>query len=239
MKKYIRMQFVAMLAVMMVVPGKTRSQEIDFSIGGDLVSSYVWRGSLLSSASVQPTISAGFAGFSLSAWGSIDITGGDYAGYKEVDFTASYSIAGLSLAVTDYWCSSERVYRYYHYGAHDTQHVFEGTVGYTLPITKFPLSLSWNTMFAGADYYKEGGDRAYSTYITASFPFSVKGVGLELSAGLTPWEGMYAEDFSVISIGLKAVKEIKITDSFSLPVFGQLITNPRTEDMYFVFGVSL
>ncbi|MCL1942860.1 MAG: hypothetical protein FWF54_04850 [Candidatus Azobacteroides sp.] len=223
----------------MLQKAQIHAQGVDFSIGGDIVSSYVWRGSLLSNASVQPAMGAYYKGFSLSAWGSVDVTGGDYGDYKEVDFTAAYETGGLSLAVTDYWCSAERTYNYFHYGAHDTQHFFEGTAGYTLPWDKFPLTLVWNMVFAGADYYSEGGGRSYSTYIEASYPFSIKTVDLELSMGLTPWEGMYAGDFAVVSIGLKAAGKIKITDSFSLPVFGRLLANPKTEDMFFVFGVKL
>lgn len=41
------------------------------------------------------------------------------------------------------------------------------------------------------------------------------------------------------SISLKASKEIKITDSFSLPVFTQVIAAPEHDDVFFVFGVSL
>ena len=44
------------------------------------------------------------------------------------------------------------------YGAHSTIHIFEATLGYDFG----PLALSWNTYFAGDDYTKENGDRAYS-----------------------------------------------------------------------------
>ena len=36
-----------------------------------------------------------------------------------------------------------------------------------------------------------------------------------------------------------ASKEIKVTDSFSLPVFGSVILNPNSQDLFFVFGFSL
>lgn len=215
------------------------AQSVDFSAGADLVSSYVWRGSYQTSASIQPAMGLQVGGFSLGAWGSVDIAGN---GSKEVDFTAAYSLGGVSLAITDYWWEGEDKFQYFMYDSHRTGHHFEATLGYTLPIEKFPLSLSWNTMFAGADYntWKEDGssDRSYSTYIEASYPFAINNIGLSASLGLTPWEGMYASDFSVVNIGLKASKSIQITDSFSLPVFGQVITNPRTEDIFFVFGVS-
>ena len=220
---------------MVLTIGTAKAQELDFTIGADLVSSYIWRGSYQTSTGVQPAMGLSVGGFSLSAWGSVPFEGIA----KEVDFTASYEIAGLSLAITDYWWAGEGVGKYFMYESRRTDHLFEATVEYTLPVEKFPLSLSVNTMFAGADYSKADGKRAYSTYISAAYPFSIKSVDLSASIGMTPSEGIYAEDFSVVSIGLKASKELKITDSFSLPVFGEIITNPRSEEVFFVFGVSL
>jgi len=213
-----------------------KAQGVDFSIGGDLVSSYVWRGAYSAGASIQPAMGMEVSGFSLSAWGSTDIYGG---GFKEVDFTVGYSLAGLSLAITDYWWAGEGSYKYFMYDSHKTAHHFEGTIGYTLPFEKFPLSLSWNTMFAGEDYSVNDDDRMYSTYISLSYPFNVKVIDLEASVGLTPWESIYADEFSVVSVGLKALKKIKITDGFSLPVFGQVLTNPRSEDIFFIFGIQI
>ena len=220
--------------MIVLISSAVKAQEVEFTLGADLVSSYVWRGAYQTSAAVQPAMGLSVSGFSLSAWGSIPFQGVA----KEVDFTAAYEIAGLSLAVTDYWWAGEGAYKYFMYENKRTAHLFEGTIGYTLPIEKFPLSISWNTMFAGDDYLANG-DRAYSTYITASYPFRIKTVDLGLSVGFTPWESIYADDFSVIHIGLKAAKEVKVTDSFSIPVSVEIIANPRSEDIFFVFGVSL
>ena len=221
--------------MMVLAISTVKAQEVDFTLGADIVSSYIWRGGYASSAAIQPEASLSVAGFSLSAWGSVPFQGIE----KEVDFTASYEIAGLSIALTDYWWVGEGADKYFMYESRRTGHLFEATVGYTLPVEKFPLSLSVNTMFAGADYFKADGKRAYSTYIFAAYPFSIKLIDLSASIGMTPSEGIYANDLSVVSIGLKASKELKITDSFSLPVFGEIITNPRSEEIFFVFGVSL
>jgi hypothetical protein len=63
---------------------------------------------------------------------------------------------------------------------------------------------------------------------------------LDAAIGLTPWETSFygANGFSVLNVSLKAAKEIKITDSFALPVFGQVVVNPRTEDAFLVIGIS-
>ena len=219
--------------IIVLATSVVKSQGVNFSLGADLVSSYVWSGAYQTSAAVQPTMGLSISGFSLSAWGSIPVMGEA----KEVDFTSAYKIAGFSLAITDYWWAGEGAYKYFMYESKRTAHLFEGTIGYTLPVEKFPLSISWNTMFAGGDYLADG-DRVYSSYAEVSLPFRIKTVDLGLSMGLTPWESIYAEDFSVIHIGLKATKELKITESFSVPISGEIITNPRSEDIFFVFGVS-
>lgn len=239
-------KLVYLLAVL-VWTGSVKAQDggLNFSVGADVVSSYVWRGAYQEKASFQPAASLSVGNFSLSAWASTAIMGS----HKEVDFTAGYSIGGLSLAITDYWWSGEGAFKYLNYGD-ETEHLWEGSLGYTLPTKSFPLSLSVNTMFAGADKkskyeeMKEGekDKNNFSTYIEASLPFTIKDVNLSASVGATTGKGLYAPEASgasVVNIGLKAGKEIKITDSFSLPVFGQIILNPHQEDIFFVFGFSL
>ena len=46
----------------------------------------------------------------------------------------------------------------------------------------------------------------------------------------------FLETFTEYPMG--AAKEIKITDSFSVPAFAKVTVNPRTEGAYFVFGLS-
>ncbi|SBW05217.1 TorF family putative porin [uncultured Dysgonomonas sp.] len=212
--------------------------EIEVDLGADLVSSYVWRGFKQAGASVQPGISASLAGFSLSAWGSTDLAS---EGKKEVDFTAAYEKSGFKVAVTDYWWDGEGANRYFS-SPNDgfNGHYLEATLGYTLP-EAFPLSLTWNTFLLGKGNKKENGDNSYSTYIELAYPFSVKGVDMGISAGFTPWESSVypTSGFKFTSIALSASKSIKINDSFSLPVFANIIANPAVEDIHFVFGISI
>lgn len=234
------MKHICYLVHLLIFPLSIQAQDekkdkISFDFCADLVSSYVWRGGYQTNAAVQPSMVLNVDGFSFSAWGSVPFSGTS----KEVDFTIGYKKSGFFVAITDYWWAGEEAYKYFTYDAHKTEHHFEASLGYTLPTGKFPLSLSWNTMFAGEDYYKSDAKRAYSTYIMAIYPFSVKNVQLEFEVGLTPWEGIYANSFSVVSIGLKATKELRITDNFSVPAFAQVLANPRSEDIFFVFGISL
>jgi hypothetical protein len=46
-------------------------------------------------------------------------------------------------------------------------------------------------------------------------------------------------DFNICNLGLSTTKEIKITDTFSLPLSGSIVLNPATEQFFLVAGISL
>ena len=78
----------------------------------------------------------------------------------------------------------------------------------------------------------------YSTYISLSYDAEVGGVALTPAIGINPWESQFDDEFSILDISLKASKEIKFTDSFSLPVFVQAIASPAKDRTYLVFGMT-
>lgn len=232
--------FLGLFSISSVVAQSTL--DIDAKLSGDLVSSYVWRGFKQAGASVQPSLSVGAKGFTLGAWASTDLAGN---GNKEVDFAASYAIGGLTVGVTDYWWDGEGAYHYFSYPDKETVnvgHQLEANLGYTLP-ESFPLTLSWNTFFLGRGNKKANGDNSFSTYIQASYPFSVKDVNMSIAAGFTPWESaVYGPDidgFKFTCIQLGASKEVKINDKFAIPVYANIIANPAREDIHFVFGITI
>lgn len=213
-------------------------KQFEIAPSADLVSSYVWRGVYQTGASVQPSINLSYAGFSLTAWGSTDFSSlSDPDKGKEFDLTIGYGIGGFSIGVTDYWWAGEG----HRYGDYSNSHFFEGTAGYKFG-ESFPLGITWSTMFAGGDK-KVDGDRRFSTYVEAAYDFSVLGVDVTPSIGVSPWTGMYHREgkdgFALCTIALKASKEIKITDSFSLPVFAQAIVAPNQDNVFLVFGLSI
>ena len=228
------------LLTMAVLPTTSMAQDkVETNIGADLVSGYIWRGQDLGNVSIQPSVSVSYKGFSLSGWGSVGI---DKEDTKEFDLTLGYSTGGFSVSVTDYWFNNGP--GYFHYGAHNTSHVFEAQIGYDFGV----LAVNWYTNFAGADH-KINGERAYSSYFSVAATFKLGGLNWMAEIGATPWENNFynynAEEtyngvsgFEVINISLGASKEIKITDSYSLPIFAQAAWNPATEGAYFVFGVS-
>lgn len=216
----------------LAMPFTTKAQDkVEASVGADLISSYIWRGQDLGGVSLQPSLGISYKGVSLSAWGSVGIENKDT---KEFDLTLGYATGGFSVSVTDYWFNSG--VGYFHYDAHNTAHVFEAQVGYDFGL----LSVKWYTNFAGADGVNKDGDRAYSSWVTLVAPFKLGGLEWTAEVGATPWATDFygANGFAVCDISLGASKEIKITDSFSLPLFAKATWNPRTEGAYFAVGIS-
>jgi len=224
---------------LMLLCGATaiEAQEVETTISGDIVSGYIWRGQDLGSAAIQPTLGVGYKGLSLSAWGSYGIV--DPADTKEFDLTLAYSIGGFNIGITDYWFNAgqDPQNRYFKYDAHGTNHVFEATIGYDFGLA----SLQWYTNVAGNDGLNKDGKRAYSSYVEANVPFKLAAVDWTATVGAVPFATDFygTNGFSVTNLALKATKDIKVTDTFSIPVFAQVAANPCSQKAYLVLGFTL
>ncbi len=231
------------LALAVAFPATISAQEkVESDIGLDLVSSYIWRGQDLGNVSVQPFLSVAYKGFSLSAWGSVGFEKSDT---KELDLTLGYETGGFSVSVTDYWFDGGPAY--FHYGTHNTSHTFEAQIGYDFG----PVAVNWYTNFAGNVGYRSDGKKAYASYAAVSAPFRLGGIDWTATVGVTPWENdfygggensTYSKEmiagFAVCEVGVQAQKEIRVTSSWQLPLFAQIVWNPSTEGAYFVAGLS-
>ena len=205
------MKKIVLLATGLVMSMTTFAQGIETTVSGDIVSNYIWRGQDLGNVSLQPTLGVGYKGLSLTAWGSVGLS--DASDTKEFDLTLAYTIGGLNIGVTDYWFNKgglDPKGRYFKYDAHGTNHVFEANIGYDFGFA----SIQWFTNFAGNDGINKDGKRAYSSYA-------------------------WTNSFAVTNVALKASKDIKVTDSFSIPIFAQVSANPCTQNAYLVLGLTL
>ena len=232
------MKKIVLMAMLMATGmSATAQDEVETTVAADVVSQYVWRGQDLGNVSLQPTLGIGYKGLSLSAWGSVGLADADDT--KEFDLTLAYTIGGLNIGITDYWFNAglDPDNRYFMYNAHSTNHVFEANIGYDFGVA----SIQWFTNFAGNDGENKNGKRAYSSYAEVAVPFKLATCDWTATAGVVPYYSTYysTTGFAVTNLSLRADKEIKITDSFSVPVFGQVVANPCTEKAYLVFGFTL
>jgi len=229
------MKKIVLIASALVASVAPLHAEIETSISADVVSEYVWRGAKCGDAAIQPTLAVSAAGVELSAWGSVGVA--NLFDTKELDLTLSYSIAGASVGITDYWFSAgtEPYGRYFKYKEDATNHVFEAFAGYDFGFA----SVSWYTNIAGNDF-KANGDRAFSSYCELAAPFSLGGLDWTATLGFVPMETpLYGTDgFAVTNISLTTGKSLDVTESFSIPVSAGLTFNPCSEMAYFVLGIS-
>lgn len=236
MKKVLRLYILT--ALLLIGAASTEAQEkVETTISSDFVNEYIWRGQKLGDVAVQPTLGVSYKGLSLTAWGSYGLTNPDDT--KEFDLTLGYTIGGLNIGITDYWFSTglDPEGRYFKYDAHGTNHVFEANIGYDFG----PVALQWYTNFAGNDGINKDGKRAYSSYVEATIPFSLASVDWTATAGAVPFAttSYGTSGFAVTNLLLRAAKDIRVSDSFSIPIFGQVVANPCSQKAYLVLGFTL
>ena len=187
--------------------------------------------------SLQPTLGIGYEGLSLTAWGNVGISNPNDT--KELDLTLGYTIGGFNIGITDYWTNDggDPEARYFKYDAHGTNHVFEANIGYDFGVA----SVQWFTNFAGNDGVNKDGKRAYSSYMEVNVPFKLSAIDWTATAGAVPYATDFygTSGFAVTNLSLRASKDIKVTDSFSIPIFGQFVGNPCSQKAYLVFGLTL
>ena len=208
---------------------------VEATVQADVVSQYIWRGQDLGDVSLQPTLGLAYKGLSLTAWGSVGLSDPDDT--KELDLTLAYKVGGLNIGVTDYWFNAPND-RYFCYAAHETSHVFEANIGYDFG----PVAVQWYTNFAGNDGVNKSGKRAYSSYFEVSAPFRLAGCDWTAAVGAVPYATTSysnANGFAVTNVSVRATKDVRITKTFSLPLFAGVTANPSTEKAYMVFGFTL
>ncbi len=214
------------------------AKKVEFSVNADVVSSYVWRGMYQSSFAVQPGIEMTVGNFTLGSWGSASFKEEET---RELDFYASIQAKAFSFGITDYFCTPS--WSDHSYFA-DHSHVLEANLGWDFAecCEKFAMTISANINFLNDKKINDEGEEkeAFSTYIELGYPVESKYVNWDFTLGACVNEsGFYGVDkFGVINIGVKASKDIEITDKFKLPLFAQMILNPRTERAHFVVGLS-
>ena len=197
------------------------TQAQSWDTGADLVSSYVWRGTNFSGPAIQPYIEYSSGIFTAGAWGSQG-----YDGFQEMDLYTSLSFDfGLSIGLTDYYYPSTE---YFDTSKESGAHAFEINSGFETGA--FSISANYILNEAGGAA-SAGGDMYYELGL------SLGEVDLFAGAG----DGWHSSngDFNLCNIGISRSKEIKFTDSFSLPISGTAILNPEREQFYIVIAISL
>lgn len=218
--------------------GTIAAQEL--SVGTDFVSRYVWRGTDFgNSPSIQPTIEFDTGGLAIGFWGAYATNDP----YQEIDFYGGYSFdlkksGSIYLGYTDYMFPAAGFdftnFNNYDDPAGPGSHYVEVNASYSGP-ESVPISVSFNIFVHNV--------MDNPVYFELGYSIPVGDVGLDLFLGGSAGNGAAyygsTKKFDIVNTGIKASKTIKITDSFSLPVFGSVFANPATNSLFYVIGFSL
>ncbi|MBN1949961.1 MAG: hypothetical protein JW801_02105 [Bacteroidales bacterium] len=238
--KNFRTLLLVVTMVAFVAPVTVSAQEEEesgssFSVGADLVSRYVWRGTDFgNSPAIQPGVSFSKGGFEVGAWGSYSFSSN--TGGAEADLYAGYSFDfGLSLGVTDYYFPGESLDIT---GMVDSMGTMIGTLSPSRSGAYFSGDAHAIEIAAG---YEIGNLSLLAGYFLSGDIYGEVGYSFgDVSVFVGAGNGAYTLDggFMVCNVGIGVEKEIAITESFSIPMFGQLILNPDSKQVHWVVGVS-
>ena len=198
------------------------STNISYSqdFGADVVSSYVWRGTQFGSGvHIQPYMTLGSGNFEAGLWGSFPTTA--EGGGNELDAYLSYDFGPLAITVTNYTFPGEGGFY------SDGEGFFDGD--YT--------EISGSTSIMGIDLLAGYFTEVEALYVELGF--GAGPVDIAIGYGEDQGDAFYANGGSgIVNMSFSGSKEIQISDSFSLPVFGSFILNPEAETAFLVFGIS-
>jgi len=226
----------------------TASDEVSINSGVDFYNRYVWRGlDIANTPSIQPTLSVGYGGFEFGAWGAYTLSN-ESSDSDEIDFWLGYTLelengVAFTLLATDFYYPNAGI-DFFNFNNHDAviddtipdpgAHIIELGLSITGP-ESFPVTVS--------GYVNIHNDAGNNAYFQIDYPVIVGETELGLfcgfAAGSEDNPDYYgAEDFSAINVGVSVSREIKVSESFSLPLIVSLILNPEAEISHILVGMS-
>lgn len=226
-----------------------QAQKASVNAGADLMSRYVWRGLQPggSSPSIQPSLEFTVGNFTAGTWGAFSMS--NNITVQETDLYLSYAIKEMfSVTLTDYFLPDESLVRnnYFEFNEDNTGHLLEASASF-LGTDSIPFTFMAAVNFWGADARHINNKKQYSTYFELGYHGTCRDIEYNIFIGGTPTNpdseagetGYYGTEAGITNIGITAIKNIAITDKFTLPVSTSFIINPQSENVYLVFGITL
>ena len=229
--------------------------ESKFTAAVDVVYPYLWRGIKLNNDKVafQPYVSYALTDkLTIGAWGTTNLSGARDA-YNEFDWYVSYQLSPIvKVMLSDYYYNGTKKgnefepslfirNKYWKYDE-NSPHVMDLSVLLDFSDKGVPLDFQWNTLIGGNDFKYDANDtksRAFSTYAEIGYSHSIESIGIDLrafvGAAVINENGYYGvhrngkPGFSFTNVGLNVSKSIKMSETFSLPIFIRYTYNEDVE----------
>lgn len=235
-------------------------EKLDFSV--NIQNNHLWRGLIVTD---QPVI-MGTLSYKPAEWVEIGLWGAsslsrdtDDTLYKEVNYFVDFNYKNFHIGLWDLYnmrnidplFASDDIFNY---SKKRTAHILELRSHYTFG-PAFPLYLEFDVMLygganAGEVFLNPDGSydkNRHSSYIEVAYPV-VSYKGVDLSAflgggfGLNDKTHLFAgpkTGFQVSNIGVLAKKDVRITESYTLPVHMMMIWNPALKYARVQFAATL
>ena len=178
---------------------------VGVSVSTDVVSHYLYRGTVLGGLSVQPCVEVSAYGFTAGAWGSVGMS--PYWNYKnnvfsdsitfvpELDVYLSYTTPGdwVSISVTQFYYFDGS--KYFNYAA-DTLNSTQTEIHAQVKLAPYyDIYFHWNTHVGGGDVYVDDNDVAHkywSSYAAFTGSFELPhDITLDAEVGFSPYRSCY------------------------------------------------
>lgn len=195
---------------------ETSSCNTQCNVGLEIKSSEVWRGVQQGSGpAFCPAFAIKAGGFTIGAEGTM-CTGEDL-GFESNIFAKYRFPFDLTLELTDYYeggnwlgCNFDNIAR---------THSIEPAIRYDYGKLQFFFALNFMEDYE-TDFYGQ-----------ISYDFDIFKVAIGAGEGYYTTSPVYGNggDFAICNISLSKETNIKVTDSFSLPIEGGVVLNPSTE----------
>jgi hypothetical protein len=162
----------------------------------------------------------------------------------------SYSLGSFSVFFNDYHALFSE--DFFNFKNQETAHTGELMLQFT-GTEKFPLLFTASALIYGFDKkiesfapdleeYTLNSENNYSLYFELGYQLVTQNdITLNFFAGCAAKESYFynVDEFSFINLGLKAKKELKINENFSLPIHLSLVSNPENKNVFYIIGISL
>lgn len=204
----------------------------------DIKTRHTWRGELTVKAlNFQPTLKYHYKNLTIGAWSAYAVNNS----YAEIDLYVSMKfLKYFSISLYDYFCPNENIKfnNFFDYRNVTTPHTLDVYLSFDGTPT-LPLNFLISTMVYGLDKDITGKNQ-YSTYLETSYTFQLKNKDkLDLFLGGTPFSNYYANHAAILNTGFKYTKFVHFFNDIQTPVYGKVVLNPYTENLFVVFGITI
>jgi hypothetical protein len=212
----------------------TEKNKVELFSSFDVTTGYVWRGVMLDSKpNVQPIFGMVYGNFEAGCFNSVSLLNN----YYEADLYVAYKVLPfIKVSVTDFFVDiAANSQDYFNYS---------DTIGYHNVIAdlmfgnleKCPFMVTASTMIYGGLDQDSTGKQKLSSYLELSY---VKNSYEFFVGGITGQSNFYMnKDAGILNVGAKIKREIKVSETFSIPVKFALIVNPQMEKLYATLTLS-